>query len=343
MRILWISPGFPADEQDLNCLPPLQQLASALITQGVDLHIITLGYPFHQNPYRWNGIPVVSGYGANRQWFRWYNWLRVIRYAQAAHRQEKFEGIHSFWMGPAWLIGRYLEAGWKVPHYTTLMGQDVLPQNLYRHFLTARNSQTMVAVSEYQNDIFEKTNGMRAAHTIPWGLSASDLPDHFPAHRSIDILGCGSFIALKNWELWLQVIAEVHKHKPDLRAELIGEGVDRPLLEKLIRQMGLTQVVRLSGHLPRAQVLARMQAARVFLHTARFEAFGLVMAEAAMNGCRVISTPVGIAAQLADHGLTLDLLAEKTLRALDKPLQTSSRMPFTMEETARQYQALYHS
>ena len=111
MRVLWLSPGFPADEQDLNCLPPLQLLARTLIAEGLDLEVITLGYPFHSTPYRWHGIPVISGYGFNRQWFRWYNWLRVLQYAQAAHQQKEFDVIHSFWLGPAWLGEAFMPVG----------------------------------------------------------------------------------------------------------------------------------------------------------------------------------------------------------------------------------------
>jgi len=343
MRVLWLSPGFPADEDDLNCLPPLQLLAHALLAQGIELEIITLGYPFHNKPYRWHGIPLISGYGFNKHWFRWMNWFRMIRYARVANQRHKFDLIHSFWLGPTWLIGRYLQARWKVPHITTLMGQDVLPENWYRHFLRSRHLSGLVAVSEYHNDCFENTCGKRAAHTIPWGVSSAEIPASLPAHRPLDVLGCGAFIPLKNWGLWLEVIVAVAKHKPDLRAELIGAGVDMDALKNQIRQLGLDQVVHLPGHLPRMEVFARMQQAKVFLHTANFESFGMVLAEAAMNGCRLVSTPVGIAPQLTVTGQTSESLAEQILWALDQPLLKSPNTPLTMEDTAQQYLNLYHS
>jgi len=341
MRVLWLSPGFPADEQDLNCLPPLQLLAQALLAQGVEIQIITLGYPFHSKPYHWHGIPIISGHGFNRKWFRWLNWVRVLRYAHAAHQKQQFDLIHSFWLGPNWLVGRYLQARWKLPHYTTLMGQDVLPENRYLQFFGPQHTQAQIAVSEYQNDIFEKTTGKRAAHTIPWGLSKAEIPSQLPTHRPLDVLGCGSFIPLKNWVLWLRVIAEIAKDKSNFCAELIGEGIDRPILESLIRQAGLEKIVHLPGHLPRTEVFARMQQAKVFLHTANFESFGMVLAEAAMNGCRVVSTPVGIAPQLATLGKSLNALAAQTQLALDQPLSKSPYTPFTIEDTAQQYLRLY--
>jgi glycosyltransferase involved in cell wall biosynthesis len=343
MRVLWLSPGFPADEKDLNCLPPLQLLAQELLAQGIELEIINLGYPFHNKPYRWHGIPLISGYGFNRQWFRWLNWIRVLRYARKAHQKQKFDLIHSFWLGPNWLIGQYLQGRWKVPHYTTLMGQDVLSDNWYRHFLDKPHLYGLIAVSEYQNACFENTCGKRAAHTIPWGVSRAEIPVSLPDHRPLDVLGCGAFIPLKNWGLWLEVIAAMIKQKPDLRTELIGAGADRAALENQIRQLGLEQVVKLPGHLPRMEVFARMQQAKVFLHTANFESFGMVLTEAAMQGCRVLSTPVGIAPQISVTGRTAEALAEQILAALDKPLLKSPYTPLTMEETAQQYLKLYHS
>lgn len=342
MRVLWLSPGFAGDEKDLNCLPSLQLLAQAMSAQGIDIQIITLGYPLHQKPYLWHGILVLSGYGFNGKWFRWLNWFRVLRYAKAAHQQQKFDLIHSFWLGPAWLIGRRLQKRWKIPHLTTLMGQDVLPENLYRHFLQVQHCANLVAVSEYQNDIFEQTTGQRAAHTIPWGISRAEIPALLPKTRSIDILGCGAFIPLKNWALWLQVVAKVAQKRPDLKVVLIGDGTDKPVLEALIQQTGLAHIVRLQGHLPRAEVLAFMQQSRVFLHTSTFESFGLVLTEAAMNGCRVVSTPVGIALQFSALGETLERLTELTLLALDEPLLDAPHLPYLMDQTAQEYLNLYH-
>lgn len=341
MRVLWLSPGFPANEQDQNCLPTLQLLAQEMISQGLDLQVITLGYPFHKVPYQWHGIPVISGYGFNKQWFRWYNWLRVVRYALEAHKTQKFDVIHSFWLGPSWLIGRFLQSRWKIPHYTTLMGQDVLSANKYRHFL--QNGKNLVAVSRFQQDVFEISNQITAAHSIPWGINQAEIPDKLPEKRPVDLLGCGAFIPLKNWSLWLQVVAEVAKQRPGLRAELIGNGVDKPALEKQIRLLGLEQQLSLSGHLPRHQVLERMQNSKILLHTSNFESYGFVLAEAVMCGCRVISTPVGIAPEFPGMAFPAEKLAEQVLLALDRPMPQEATLPYTMQDTAKAYVRLYQS
>ena len=150
-------------------------------------------------------------------------------------------------------------------------------------------------------------------------------------------------IPLKNWALWLQIVAEIAKSKPDIRAELIGEGVERPVLEALIRQLGLSKNVYLRGHLPRLGVLARMKQSKVFLHTANFESFGMVLAEAAMNGCRVLSTPVGAASQIASVGHSFAELVKQVEMALQQPLLSTPNTPLRMADTAQCYLDLYRS
>ena len=341
MRVLWITPGFAANEHDLNCIPPLYLLAEELSRIGVDLHILTIAYPFTSQPYKWNGIPVVPGYGFNGRWFRWLNHQRVLKNAKIANQIKKFDVIHSFWFGPAWLIGQRLHKLWGIPHYTTLMGQDALTENWYLRFFKSVHAKSLIAISEVHNDIFAKSTGTRAAHSIPWGVRDQEIPTQLAGTRTVDVLGCGSLIPLKNWQLWLDVVEGLVKYNPELKAELIGDGPERKNIEELIQQKGLQKNVFLSGNLPRPQVLARMRDSKVLLHTSNYESFGYVLAEAAMNGCRIVSTPVGIAPQLTDYIAQGDVLIEQTKKVLELPIKSTPFVPFLMSKTGQQYLKLY--
>jgi glycosyltransferase involved in cell wall biosynthesis len=336
MRILWITPGFAADEADVNCIPPLQLLARELTRQGVDLQILATTYPFRSAPYTWNGIPVASGHGP-----RWARWRNTVRYAIQYHKTRPFEAIHSFWLGPAWLIGRYLAHKWQIPHVTTLMGQDVRPENYYRYFLNARHAPNLIALSAYHQRVFMQTTGMQAGQIIPWGIDPAEIPKNLPDNRPLDVLGCGSLIPVKNWDLWLKIVAGIAPGKPDFQAALIGGGPERLRLEKIIAQMGLQERVRLPGDLPRAQVLSKMREAKVFLHTSGFESFGYVLAEAAMSGCRVVSTAVGIAQEAGVCGKEEDALRMLVEEAMGMAVLKKGKILGTMGDTARAYLGIY--
>ena len=147
MRVLWISPGFAANENDTSCIPPLQLLALELKNMGVDLNIVTLAYPYTPNPYTWNSISIKPAYGRNRIKLRWINWIKAYRCALKLYSEKKFDIIHSFWLGPSWLIGKFLSKTLSIPHVTTLMGQDVLKTNLYLYLLKSRDVSRMISVS----------------------------------------------------------------------------------------------------------------------------------------------------------------------------------------------------
>jgi len=342
IRVLWISPGFASDEQDDGCLPPLQLLALALKDRGVDLQILTLAYPFYGAEYLWHGIQIKSGYGWNRRWFRWINWMRIIRFAAQWYRIRKFDIVHSFWLGPSWLIGNYLKWKWHVPHITTLMGQDVLRSNFYLKLLNRSLAQALVAVSHYQHLQFKRTTGFSDLPIIGWGLALHDDSNPKSYFRTIDILGCGSLIPVKNWDVWLQVVGRLLIRFPDLKIEIIGEGSELKLLQHLIAALKLQNKIILLGKLPRSQVLKKMAESKILLHTSHFESFGMVLIEAAANGCQVISTPVGIAPEIGTCGNTIDELVQLVQEALEHPNTKKIPKIHPIEETSAAYIKLYN-
>ncbi len=233
--VILLTPSFPADEHDRNCLPTLQLFVVELLQQNIEVHIIALDYPFSEEPYQWQGASVYPCGGRNSRWLKprtiWRTYQRCCQLLDEKSAKSGAPGktcLHSFWLGWASGIGEYVAKRRNLRHITTLMGQDVLLQNRHRfRFLSTERQKRLVALSDYQNEVFEKNAGFRAASVIPWGVSTAEIPSHIPDNRPIDVLGVGSFIPLKNWALWLETIALVAKTKPDLRAELIGSGPEK--------------------------------------------------------------------------------------------------------------------
>jgi glycosyltransferase involved in cell wall biosynthesis len=223
------------------------------------------------------------------------------------------------------------------------MGQDARSSNRYLRRLRPGHASRLIALSQFHADVFQKNTGFRAAHLIPWGVDPTETPQHLPTERPIDILGVGSLIPVKNWEKWLQCIAIVRKSEPAIRAELIGEGPLRKHLEKKAREFGLADTVRFTGSLPRPEVMTRMRMAKVLLHTSDYESFGFILPEAAMNGCRQVSTPVGIGPEMAACADTPEQLAALTLHAMQQTVLQTPGLPFTIEKAADDYQRLFRT
>lgn len=342
MKVLWISPGFAANEEDINNIPPLQDLAFSLKAKGVDITILTIHFPHHNAPYLWHGIPVRSAFWFRNRYLRIFHWLFCLRHAVRANKQQKFDVIHSFWLGPSWIIGRILSSIWKIPHLTTLMGQDVRRQNLYLKFLKQHHVASLVAVSNFQRLCFEKNTGQSLSHVIPWGIKEELIHFDPGAIRDTDILGVGSLTEVKNWTMWIRLVADLSKNHPNIRAKIIGSGKQHAELTAFIKSLGVDSKISILPEMPRTSLIREMANAKIFLHTARFESFGMVLLEAFANGCQIVSTDVGIAEELGQTGNDETLLSDKLNQALSESRSRPGFRINTIDECALAYKTRYN-
>jgi len=107
------------------------------------------------------------------------------------------------------------------------------------------------------------------------------------------ILGVGRLGDQKDFSTMIRAFALLVQHRllqrgPEPRLVILGEGKERPMLEKLVRELKLEGRVSLPGYVPNPYPY--MKRAALFVLTSRFEGFGNVVAEALACGCTVVST-----------------------------------------------------
>jgi len=107
--------------------------------------------------------------------------------------------------------------------------------------------------------------------------------------RDIDILGAGSLIQLKRYDLFIDVIFELRKMFPSIRVMICGKGPEKVKLEQQIMRSGLSDTIILADELPHESVLKLMQRSRIFLHTSTYEGYSTVCSEALFAAAKVIS------------------------------------------------------
>ncbi|MCL6533557.1 MAG: glycosyltransferase [Armatimonadetes bacterium] len=101
------------------------------------------------------------------------------------------------------------------------------------------------------------------------------------------ILGAGRLAAPKDFHTLIHAFARVRQQRP-ARLIILGEGEERPVLESLIRQLGIERDAALLGFVDNP--FAYMKRAAVFVLSSRWEAFGNVLVEAMACGTPVVST-----------------------------------------------------
>ena len=342
-NILWLTPGFAANEKDSRCIPPMQLLAKALQASGqVQLHIIALHYPYLKEPYKWHGISVYPCYQSGK-FGRLQIWRRAFRYVRQIRREHQIDMLHSFWLTDAALLGHWLSRLYRLPHWVTLMGQDARRSNQYLRFFPIPKMNT-ITLSPFHDDQFFSTTGHRATKLIPWGIPPVEQSSP-QEKRTIDLLGVGNLIPLKDYATFIRLVVLWKKQQPDIRAVLVGDGPERARLEQLARELGVSEQIAFKGYLPRAEVLALMQQSKILLHPSTYESFGLVFLEALACGMQIVSRSVGIAAKASywhlgeeEPGLYLGL--EQAILSYKQP---EVRLPFSLFDNVRSYIDLYEN
>jgi 1,2-diacylglycerol 3-alpha-glucosyltransferase len=291
-HIVWITPGFASSPEDDTCIPPLIEYLKWIKTHSnITVSIIALQYPFTSAPYEMYGAKVYPLNGKNKWYKKMGIWRKAMKQLQLLHQQQPIDCIHSFWWGETALIGEAFCRGKKIRHICTLMGQDVLSTN--RHLKNKRLSKlTTIGLSVFQAEIFKKNTGKKVDGVIHWGIEPG-FTESLP--KKYDIIGVGSLIPVKNYEMWVEIIAKTKERVPNIKALLVGDGEEKASLQSLIHQYNLEATVQLVGHKTREQTLELIQQSKIFLHTSRHEGFGYVFVEAMHYQLPIVTTPVGYA------------------------------------------------
>jgi glycosyltransferase involved in cell wall biosynthesis len=106
---------------------------------------------------------------------------------------------------------------------------------------------------------------------------------------------------------------------------VLGEGPERGTLERLARELGVAQRVHLPGRVP--DVAAWLRRARIFVHPARWEGFGLGVLEAMLAGLPVVASNVSSLPELVADGETGVLVPPDDATALARAVAAALERP----------------
>jgi len=288
--VVILTPGFPESEADSTCLPMQQQFVRALkeMYPAVDVVILTFQYPYHQQEYKWFEIKVIPFGGQNKGGLQKLLLRNKINSTlKKLNKEEKIAGLISFWYNECAFIGKKFADKHGIKHFCWILGQDAKKANKYPKLLRPRSNE-LVALSDFIQDEFDKNHGIRPQFIIPPGVDET-LFNKSTIEKDIDLIGVGSLIPLKQYDIFLEIIAEIKNQIPGIRVLLVGKGPETEKLRSLITQFELESHVKMTGELPYNEVLKLMERAKVFLHSSSYEGFGCVCLEALYAGAHVIS------------------------------------------------------
>ncbi len=180
----------------------------------------------------------------------------------------------------------------------------------------ARSADQVLVLTCGEARLFHSSFGLSGARltVVPAGVDLDLFRPDPVTHRADppELLLAGRLQPLKGPDVAIRTLAEVHRHRPDVRLRIVG-GASGPAgaavadLRALAAFLGVADAVTFEPALPQPELADRMRRASVLLAPSRSETFGLVALEAQACGTPVVAARVpGLEVVVRDGGILVD-------------------------------------
>ena len=198
-----------------------------------------------------------------------------------------------------------------VPFVSSRHNDDRYLLGPFRHVdrLFARRAGKIIAISDAVRLFLEQAGlPRRKLVTVHYGLDA--LPDAPSELKPEDlgiapeaplVLAIGRLIAQKDHVTMLHAFARTRKDHPGAVLAILGSGPLEDETRGLVRQLGLDGAVLMPGRLEIRDWLDR---ADMFVHTSRWEGFGMVLLEAMLAGLPIVATRISAVPEVVADDVT---------------------------------------
>jgi len=211
----------------------------------------------------------------------------------------------------------------RVPYVSTRHNDDRYLLGPFRFIdrAFARPARRLIAISDAVRRFLEQAGhspeklvtvhyGLDAAPSTPSQITpeAAGIPENVPL-----LLAVGRLIAQKDHATLLRAFARVHGRHPEARLAVLGSGPLEEETRAVVDELGLNDAVVLPGRQEPGDWLTR---ADVFVHTSRWEGFGIVLLEAMLASLPIVATSVSAVPEVVVDRETGLLVGEGDVEAL---------------------------
>lgn len=219
-----------------------------------------------------------------------------------------------------------------IPYSFTAHGSDL---HRHQHMLgtKVRGAAFVVTISEYNRRVILEHCDPADAEKVRVLHCGVDLHHFSPAERRresnepLQIVCVGTLHEVKGQAYLLRAVAGLRLRGLACRLDLIGDGADRDMLERLAAELGLVDCVRFLGVQSRASLLQRLRAADVLVAPSvpssdgRREGIPVVLMEGMACGLAVVASRLSGIPELINSDRVGCLCEPKDVDALTETLQ----------------------
>jgi len=300
-KVLFLTPWYPSEKDAMAGLF-VQKHVEAVRAQGVDVRVIS-SYTWLELWQQWRAL-------------RREGWMPDVVQLNVIQKQ----GLLALWLKRRYHIPYVIIEHWSgyLPENGQYKKLSFLKKRLYRHI--AEQAEILMTVSQRHAEAMQEC-GIHSKH---WERINNVVDDFFfdrpktskqrSEQKILLHISCFDEKA-KNVKGLLRAAKALSEKRQDWQLVLVGTGVDfddvRAYAESLEFPDGL---LVWTGELTPREVANWMHQSDAFVLSSRYETYGVVLAEAATAGVPILSTPVGIAEELADLIVPQEIAQNKPSR-----------------------------
>ncbi|MDB4963250.1 MAG: glycosyltransferase involved in cell wall biosynthesis [Myxococcales bacterium] len=199
--------------------------------------------------------------------------------------------------------------------FSALMKNSMIKHRVARQILvsTLRRADAVVCQSlAMQADLGKLFGGTANLHVVANPIDVTEVTRAATATKVAlrgrpALVSVARLVPLKGYDVLLRALVAVRDRHPDVHLTILGEGAERDKLETIIRELGLTETVTLTGYV--TEPLPYVRAADLFVLTSHYDAFCNAALEALACGTPVVLTDCpGANSELVSRGLNGQLV-----------------------------------
>ena len=210
--------------------------------------------------------------------------------------------------------------------------------NTYKLCCSAYLPNDMYHIGAFKNKCYKWAYFTKVEESIPF--------DTFEGKNNVlRIMWCSRFIDWKHPEMPIILASRLKEKGYSFTIDMYGGGILKEKMQKLVRDLNVSDVVHLQGNLPNEQILCQMRKHQVFLFTSdRNEGWGAVVNEALSNGCVVIGDEhIGSIPFLVTHNVNGRIYKTKSIDSLEEQVIHYFKNPDAIIANRKQaYEIMHH-
>ena len=372
MSVLFLSCWYPSKEKPLKGIF-VREHARAIHASGQKIVVLALNVENGPSLYQ-KGIEKFtdeSGIETNVIHIRslFYKWIYINPFWLYSILHSYFKAgilpvfspdiVHSNILNPCAILGDWLAAEYKKPHFITehwskvdkYMGRNILS---YQGRKAYNNAKALSVVSRFLRGTIEKYVADPAKIRVIPNVIDTDAFCFVSKNPSADKM---VFTCVATWTppkqpmLFVKALEDLSKTgSKKIELNIVGEGAQ--LNE--VREFNPGYMIKYHGNIPKQKIAELLHNSDYFLHASDIETFSMVCAEALSTGTPVIASNVGGIPELVNdsNGVLTENTVPKWIEAMQKALNTrydnnsisknvSSR--FGMAAVAKLFSEMYSS